>query len=109
AARAAAAVPDADVVALEAGPDARIPVTAIVAALRERGVAGIAAEGGPALAAQLVEARLVDELCLTVVPRLGGPGPSMLDGDAVPISPLTARQLLVDDAGAQYGRWALTR
>lgn len=105
--RAADAVPDAAIETLTTGPDGRIPATAIIAALRARGLVGIAAEGGPALAAQLLAADLVDELYLTVMPRLGGPDLLVLGGGAAPVTPLTARQLLVDDAGAQYGRWSL--
>ena len=37
-------------------------VFAALAALRERGLASIVCEGGPTLAAQLVNAGLVDEL-----------------------------------------------
>ncbi|UTT62402.1 dihydrofolate reductase family protein [Microcella humidisoli] len=107
AARAADAVPDATVIPLATGPDGRLPITTIVDVLRSRGLAGIAAEGGPALAGQLRAAGLVDELCLTVMPRLGGPMiPLLGDGDAE-VSRLTAVQLLVDDEGAQYGRWRL--
>ncbi len=105
--RAADAVPDSAIEALATGPDGRIPAAAILAALRSRGLVGIAAEGGPALAAQLLAADLVDELCLTVMPRLGGPDLPVLGDGAAPVTPLTARQLLVDDAGAQYGRWSL--
>lgn len=107
AARAAESVPDAAIETLTTGPDGRIPAASIVDALRARGLVGIAAEGGPALAAQLLAAHLVDELCLTVMPRLGGPRLPVLGGGAAPIIPLTASQLLVDDEGAQYGRWGL--
>lgn len=105
--RAADAVPDAAIETLTTGPDGRIPVAAIIAALRARELVGIAAEGGPALAAQLLAADLVDELCLTVMPRLGGPDLPVLGDGAAPVTPLTARQLLVDAEGAQYGRWSL--
>lgn len=105
AARAAASVPDAAVVIIDPSSDGRIPPTAIVAALRDRGFAGIAAEGGPALAAQLLGAGLVDELCLTVMPSVGGPGLAALGLASAPFSRLSLRQLLVDDEGAQYGRW----
>lgn len=109
AARAAHAVPDAAVLTLPSGPDGLIPAPALVSALRAHGLAGIAAEGGPALAAQLIAADLVDELCLTVMPNLGGPALPVLGPGATRLSRLTARQLLVDDAGAQYGRWSLSR
>jgi riboflavin biosynthesis pyrimidine reductase len=107
AARAADAVPDATVIPLPAGPDGRLPVATIVEELRSRGLVGIAAEGGPALAAQLLVAGLVDELCLTVMPRLGGAALRLLGDGVAAVSPLTAVQLLVDDEGALYGRWGL--
>lgn len=106
--RAAASVPSAAIVTLDADSAGRIPPAAIVAAVRERGFSGIAAEGGPALAAQLLAARLVDELCLTVMPRVGGPAVPLFGAHNLPISELSARQLVVDDAGAVYGRWGLT-
>lgn len=107
AARAADTVPGATVMTLPTGLDGRLAVTTVVEALRTRGLVGIAAEGGPSLAAQLLTAGLVDELCLTVMPLLGGPALPLLGGTTADVSRLTARQLLVDDEGAQYGRWAL--
>lgn len=107
AARAAGTVPDATVIPLPVGSDGRLPITTVVEVLRSRGLGGIAAEGGPALAAQLLAAGLVDELCLTVMPRLGGPTVPLLGAEGAAIRSLTAVQLLVDDEGAQYGRWRL--
>lgn len=46
----------------------------IVRALRERGFERILTEGGPTLMAQLLEARVVDELFLTVSPVCAGAG-----------------------------------
>ena len=43
-------------------------------ALAERGHRRMLAEGGPHLLAQLVEAGLLDELCLTIGPQMAGPG-----------------------------------
>ena len=45
-----------------------------VDALAERGHRRMLAEGGPHLLAQLVEAGLLDELCLTIGPQMAGPG-----------------------------------
>ena len=45
-----------------------------ITALADRGLVHVLAEGGPTLLAQLVDADLVDELCLTWSPQLvGGP------------------------------------
>lgn len=108
AARAAAAVPSAAVLALDTDGTG-IPPAIIIDTLRAEGFAGIAAEGGPSLAGQLLGAGLVDELCLTVMPSIGGAGLAALGGPIGPISRLSALQLLVDDEGAQYGRWSLRR
>ncbi len=46
------------------------------------GVGSVLCEGGPSLNRALAAAGLLDELCLTVAPRLvGGDGPRMLSGD----------------------------
>jgi riboflavin biosynthesis pyrimidine reductase len=81
-----------------------IPVEQAVAALRSRGLASIVCEGGPTLAAQLVAANLVDELCLTTSPLLGELRLPMLTG-AVADGKLSLAQLLVDESDALYARW----
>jgi len=67
-----------------AGQDT-VDLKTAVAALAERGHRRILAEGGPHLLAQIAEAGLLDELCLTVSPVLaGGPAGRILAarGDA---------------------------
>ncbi len=73
--------------------------------LRER-YGRIVCEGGPILSGALVGAGLVDEVCLTTSPMVGGAGGPILPG---PIDPrgLELRQLLVDDTGAVYARWGV--
>jgi riboflavin biosynthesis pyrimidine reductase len=88
-------------IAAEAGI---VPVGQALAALRARGLTSIVCEGGPALAAQLVAAHLVDELCLTTSPMLGELRLPMLTG-AVEDSRLSLAQLLVDESDALYARW----
>jgi riboflavin biosynthesis pyrimidine reductase len=56
-----------------AGQD-RVDLPAAVAALASRGYRRLLTEGGPQLLAQLIDADLVDELCLTISPRVAGPG-----------------------------------
>lgn len=84
----------------------RIPVSGVVAALRARGLSSIVCEGGPNLAAQLVGAGLVDELCLTTSPTLSPAPlpvlPLLPEADAVP---LRLSQLLVDESRTLYARW----
>src|SRR6202012_427033 len=49
-----------------------VDLRAAVSALAERGHRRMLAEGGPHLLAQLVEAGLLDELCLTIGPQMAG-------------------------------------
>lgn len=84
----------------------RIAVADALAALRDRGAAGIVCEGGPSLASQVLATGSVDELCLTTVPRLGGPGIPLLGAGASSVTTWSPRQLLIDESGAQYARWA---
>jgi riboflavin biosynthesis pyrimidine reductase len=70
----------ADVVV--AGEEKVAPELAL-AALAERGLLRVCCEGGPTLFADLVAARLVDQLCLTVAPLLTGAGaPRIAEGVA---------------------------
>jgi riboflavin biosynthesis pyrimidine reductase len=78
----------------------------VLAVLHAHGLASVVCEGGPSLAAGFLDADLVDELCLTTAPKLRAPG--------VPLLPrLTGArgaaltQLLTDDDGYLYARWAI--
>ncbi|MGY6496794.1 MAG: dihydrofolate reductase family protein [Microcella sp.] len=102
-ARAALAPLPAEVIALTPDESGRPSAPAIVEALRARGFEHLVCEGGPALAAQLRASGLVDEVCLTTAPALGGAVP--LSGDDTPVTRLRPRQLLVDEEGFSYGRW----
>lgn len=82
----------------------RIPARALLDALHRRGHESIVCEGGPSLAGQLVRAGLVDELCLTTSPVIGGSAAGILDVDSL-TGGLDLTQLLVDDSGALYARW----
>lgn len=82
-----------------AGEDAVDPLR-IRGALGDRGLAHVVCEGGPRLAAELLEAGVVDELCLTVAPRLIGPGPARIvrgDAFAAPHELRLAHLLTEDD------------
>lgn len=50
----------------------RLPIDALLRLLRERGYGFVLSEGGPTLFAELLAARAVDELFLTVAPQLAG-------------------------------------
>ena len=87
-------------------PGPRLSSQIIVDALRARGLQRIVCEGGPALASQLVDDGLVDELCLTTSPQVNGSVSPALPGLNAQ-RPARLTQLLVDSSGALYARWAL--
>jgi riboflavin biosynthesis pyrimidine reductase len=64
-----------------AGRDRADPAAAI-AALASRGYRRILAEGGPHLLSQLAQARLLDELCVTISPVLAGGAAGRIIQDA---------------------------
>jgi len=89
--------------------DRAVPLARMLAALRDRGLAKVVCEGGPRLVGQLLAANLVDEICLTTVPRIVGK-PQVLFGGASPgPHDLELIQLLADETGALYARWRPSR
>lgn len=65
--------------------DEDVDLRAGLTALRERGLAQLLCEGGPTLNAQLLDAGLVDEVCVTVASQfVGGDGPGIANGLATP-------------------------
>lgn len=85
--------------------DRAVPLPVMLDALRERGFDHIVCEGGPRLVGQLLAAGLVDELCLTTVPRLLGQASVLFGGATGGARDLELLQLLADDGGALYARW----
>ena len=64
--------------------DQDVDLATAVAALGDRGWRAVLAEGGPTLNGQLARAGLLDELCLTLSPRLaGGEAKRILDGPSL--------------------------
>jgi riboflavin-specific deaminase-like protein len=81
----------------------------LAAALRhlrqERGVRALLSEGGPRLHAQLQAAGLVDDLFLTIAPKLaGGEAPRIVEGALPGIAPLELAWLLEED-GELFARY----
>lgn len=75
----------AEVADIVVAGDRDVDLAAALAALGERGWRAVLAEGGPTLNGQLARAGLLDELCLTLSPRLAGGGAKrILDGPALP-------------------------
>ena len=93
--RLAAVAPLADVV--EAG-GAAVDLAIALAELRGAGVGVVVGEGGPGINGQLVAAGLVDELCVTLSPRLvGGSSSRLAVGPAAAPSDLRLAHLLEED------------
>lgn len=98
-------LPDAEVIELEPVGDA-LPARTVIAALRERGFASIVCEGGPSLAAQLIDAGLADEFCLATSPRVGGASFPVTGTGAITERSVSLSQLLRDESSGLYARWA---
>lgn len=88
--------------------DGRITPHAIVAALHDAGLRSIVCEGGPGLAAQLVDADLVQEFCLATSPRIGGAPFPVLGGSTIAERGAELTSLLRDESSGLYARWAIS-
>jgi riboflavin biosynthesis pyrimidine reductase len=65
---------------------------------QERGVRAVLSEGGPRLYGELEAGGLVDDLFLTIAPKLAGGGaPRIIEGELPAVTPLTLAWLLEDD------------
>ena len=70
------------------------------------GVRVVQAEGGPTLNAGLLATDTIDELNLTISPRMaGGDSPRVVHGAPALDARFTLAHLLVDDEGFAFGRW----
>lgn len=86
----------------------RVDLAELRTRLVERGLDQILCEGGPHLLRDLLDQECVDEICMTVVPRLiGGTHPRILDGPPVDV-PLRLHRLL-EESGTLLGRWLVER
>jgi len=82
----------------------QVDLVAMKSALVDRGFRNLLSEGGPHLLRDLLAEGVVDELDLTVVPRvLGGLHPRITDG--APIDVPLELALLLEDGGTLLGRW----
>ncbi len=96
--------PVADVLGLG---DDEVDLAAAVAELVKRGLPHILSEGGPHLFGSLLAADLVDELCLTLAPKIVGPGAGrIVDGPASPVRQLALAKVLTagDELLLRYTR-----
>jgi riboflavin-specific deaminase-like protein len=75
----------------------------------ECGIRALLCEGGPRLFAEMQEAGVVDELFLTIAPKLaGGPAPRILEGELSEISEMELVWLL-DSDGELFARYRVAR
>ncbi len=89
--------------------DAGVAVSALLAALADRGHGVVLCEGGPSLLGELVAAGRLDELCLTLAPVIGGdPLPVVATAPGVPLRSFTLCQVATDE-GALFLRYEADR
>jgi riboflavin biosynthesis pyrimidine reductase len=83
-----------------------VDVPAALVELGARGLARVLAEGGPRLNASLADAGVLDEVCLTVSPRLvGGDARRILDGpEGRGVDAMRLRSVC-EDEGLLFLRW----
>ena len=92
-------------VVVESGPEGRAHLPTPPRSLREEGVRAVLCEGGPRLHASLWSAGLVDELFLTIAPKLtGGGAPRILEGELPGIEQLELAWLL-EREGELFARY----
>lgn len=71
---------------------------------REHGVRALLCEGGPRLHSELQAGDMVDELFLTIAPKLVGAGPAILEGELPAVAELELAWLLEAD-GELFSRY----
>lgn len=82
----------------------RVDLRAALDALAERGLRRVLCEGGPRLLYNLVANDLIDELCLTLAPRIvAGDYVGLLSG--TPVDRAFVPRMLVEADGTLAGRW----
>jgi riboflavin biosynthesis pyrimidine reductase len=92
-------------VVVESGPEGRADLSTLLRSLRSQGVRALLCEGGPTLHGSLQALGLVDELFLTIAPKLsGGVAPRILEGDLPSLAELELAWLLEED-GELFARY----
>jgi riboflavin biosynthesis pyrimidine reductase len=92
-------------VVVESGPDGPADLEALLREQREQGVRALLCEGGPRLHGSLQALGLVDELFLTIAPKLSGGGaPTLLAGELPAVAELELAWLLEED-GELFARY----
>src|SRR6185312_11579008 len=82
---------------------------AVLGQLAGRGLHRVLCEGGPTLLGDFVAHGLLDELALTVAPKLvGGGAPRMVTSHVAGVTDLHTAHILADDEGYLYLRYTKT-
>jgi riboflavin-specific deaminase-like protein len=87
-----------------------LTLTTVLRKLRsEHGIRSLLCEGGPTLFGALLQEGVVDELFLTVAPKLagGGPGPAITTGPELPEPKLLELRWLLERKDSLYLRYAI--
>jgi riboflavin biosynthesis pyrimidine reductase len=93
-------------VVVESGPRGKTDLPALLRSLHGEDVRALLCEGGPTLHGALQAASLVDDLFLTIAPKLvGGIAPRILEGDLPGVEPLELAWLLEED-GELFARYS---
>jgi riboflavin biosynthesis pyrimidine reductase len=88
----------------------RVDPTAVLAELARRGLRRVLCEGGPSLLGDIVDMDLLDELALTVAPKLvGGGSPRVVASSTAVTNDLRTEHVLTDAEGYLYLRYARSR
>ena len=92
-------------IVVESGRGEWADLSDLLRSLHEEGVGAVICEGGPTLHGSLQAAGLVDELFLTIAPKLAGGGaPGILEGDLADVLSLELIWLLEQD-GELFARY----
>jgi riboflavin biosynthesis pyrimidine reductase len=93
-------------VVVESGPEGWIDLGELLRSLHEEGVRTVMCEGGQRLHGTLQALGLVDELFLTIAPKLtGGEAPRVLEGRALPETEELELAWLLEDDGELFARY----
>ncbi|HEV2726849.1 MAG TPA: dihydrofolate reductase family protein [Solirubrobacterales bacterium] len=99
---------DKRLVVVESDESGPVDLGELLGSLREEGVRAVMCEGGPTLHGSLQAAGLVDELFLTIAPKLSGGGaPRILEGELPEVVGLELTWLLESD-GELFARYRRT-
>lgn len=92
-------------IVVRSGPEGPADLVALLREQRERGVRALLCEGGPTLHGSLQALGLVDEIFLTIAPKLAGDGaPGLVEGDLPGVAELELAWLLEED-GELFARY----